>query len=229
MHSVSAFLFWLFASMPAMAGGVGDLSTEEAAMGVKQALIQGAEAAVRKLGVENGFLDNPNVKISLPAYLQKAEGAMRVLGKAKYADGLIVAMNHAAEAASAEVGPLLKEAVEKLSIEDPGALLTGGDDEATRYFSDASREALSQAFLPIVKNATDQAGVLKKYNDFAGKAAKFGLIGERHAHIENHVAQQTLDGLYLIMAEEERTIRHDPSSQPNQLLQNVFGLLKQGQ
>lgn len=223
MHSVIVFSVWLFASMPVVAGGGEELSTEEAAAGVKQTLFEGVEAAVRKLGVENGFMDNPKVKIVLPAHLQKAEAAMRTLGKAKYADRLIAAMNHAAEAASAEAGPLLKEAVEKLSIEEPQALLAGEDDEATRYFSDASREALSQALLPIVKNATDQAGLLKKYNDFAGKAAKFGLIGEKHAHIENHVAQKMLDGFYLIMAEEEYSIRRDPSRQNSELLQRAFG------
>ncbi len=229
MHSVIVFLVCLFASMPVAAGEAGNLSAEEAVEGVKQALFQGAESAVQKLGVENGFLDNPKVKITLPPYLQKAEAAMRTFGKAKYADRLIAAMNHAAEAASAEAGPLLKEAVDKLSIDEPRALLAGEDDEATRYFSDASREALSQALLPIVKNATDQAGLLKKYNDFAGKAAKFGLVGEKHAHIENHVAEKMLDGLYLIMAEEEQGIRHDPSSQSNELLQSVFGSLQHPQ
>lgn len=229
MHSVIVFLVWLFASMPVAAGDAGNRSAEEAVQGVKQALFQGAESAVQKLGVENGFLGNPRVKIMLPAYLQKAEAAMRTLGKAKYADRLIAAMNHAAEAASAEAGPLLKEAVDRLSIDEPRALLAGEDDEVTRYFSDASREALTQALLPIVKNATDQAGLLKKYNDFAGKAAKFGLVGEKHAHIENHVAEKMLDGLYLIMAEEEQSIRHDPSSQSNELLQSVFGPLLHAQ
>ena len=229
MHSVIVFLVWLFASMPVAAGEAGNLSAEEAVEAVKQALFQGAESAVQKLGVENGFLDNPRVKITLPAYLQKAEAAMRTLGKAKYADRLIAAMNHAAEISSAKAGPLLKEAVDRLSIDEPQALLAGEDDEATRYFSNASREALAQALLPIVKNATDQAGLLKKYNDFAGKAAKFGLLGEKHAHIENHVAEKMLDGLYLIMAEEEQSIRHDPSTQSNELLQSVFGPLLHAQ
>lgn len=229
MRSVIVFSMWLLVSTPVLAGGLDDLSAEEATRGVKQALVQSAETAVEKLGVANGFLDNPKVKILLPGSLQKAEGVMRTLGGAKYADGLIVAMNRAAETAAADIGPLLRDAVETLSIEDPYELLFNGDDAAIRYFSDASRETLSQAFLPIVKNATDETGLLKKYNDFAGKAAKFGLVAEKHAHIENYVTQKMLDGLYLIMAEEERAIRRDPASQANLLLRNVFGSLKQGQ
>ena len=113
-----------------------------------------------------------------------------------------------------------------MSVEDAGKIITGGDDAATQYFRNATSEALAQRFLPIVKNATDQAGVLKKYNEFAGKGAKFGLIAEKDANIENYVTHEALDGLYLMMAEEERAIRGNPTGQTKEL-QSVFGALKQ--
>lgn len=226
MRIITVFFVWFCVSISACATGSDLLSDEDTAGGLKQALTQSANIAVDKLGVENGFLENPKVKIPLPGSLQKVEGLMRTLGMSKYADGLIVTMNRAAEAAAAEAEPLLVDAVQEMSVGDAKAILTGGNDAATQYFRNTTSEALTQKFLPIVKNATDKAGLAKKYNEFAGKGAKFGLVAEKNANIENYVTQKTLDGLYLMMAEEERAIRNDPMGQGSKLLQQVFGSVK---
>jgi hypothetical protein len=226
MRTITAFFVWLFVSMPALATGISALSEEDTADGLKQALTQGASVAVEKLGVANGFLENPKVKIPLPGTLQKVEGVMRTLGMGKYADGLIVTMNRAAETAAAEAKPLMVDAVKKMSVEDAKKILTGSDDSATQYFRETTSEELAQKFLPIVKKATDQVGLAKKYNDFAGKGVKLGLVAEKDANIENYVTQKTLNGLYLMMAEEERLIRNDPMGQASQLLQKVFATVK---
>lgn len=226
MRIITVFFVWFCVSISACATGNALVSDEDTAYGLKQALTQSAEVAVDKLGVENGFLQNPKVKIPLPGSLQKVEGLMRTLGMSKYADGLIVTMNRAAEAAAAEAEPLLVDAVQEMSVDDARAILTGGNDAATQYFRNTTSEALTQKFLPIVKNATDKAGLAKKYNEFAGKGAKFGLVAEKNANIENYVTQKTLDGLYLMMAEEERAIRNDPMGQGSKLLQQVFGSVK---
>jgi Protein of unknown function (DUF4197) len=226
MRTITAFFVWFFVSMPAMAMGIGALSDEDVAAGLKQALTQGASVAVDKLGIANGFLENPKVKIPLPGPLQKVEGIMRTLGMGKYAEGLIVTMNRAAETAAAEAKPLLLDAVKSMSVEDAKKILTGSDDSATRYFRETTSEELAQKFLPIVKKATDQVELAKKYNEFAGKGKKFGLTAEKGANLESYVTQKALDGLYLMMAEEERAIRNDPLGQSSKLLQQVFGTLK---
>ncbi|HJT51757.1 MAG TPA: DUF4197 domain-containing protein [Nitrosospira sp.] len=226
MRIVPAIVVWLFASMPTLAGGSDEVSDEAVADGLKQVLTQSASAAVEKLGVPNGFLGNPKVKIPLPGALQKAEGVMRSFGINKYADGLITTMNRAAETATAEAGPLLLDAVQQLSAEDARKILRGGNDAATGHFRSSASDELYQKFLPVVKSATDQAGVAKKYNEFAGKGAKFGLVGEKYANIENYVTQKTLDGIYLLMAEEERAIRENPA-QGGPIVESVSGLLKQ--
>ena len=226
MRSITAFLVWFFISMPAMAMGIGTLLDEEVTDGLKQALTQSASTAVDKLGVANGFLENPKVRIPLPGPLQKVEGVMRTLGMGKYAEGLIVTMNRAAETASAEAKPLLVDAVKSMSVEDAKKILAGGDDSATQYFRETTSEELAQKFLPIVKKATDEIGMAKKYNEFAGKGAKFGLTAEKGGNIESYVTQKALEGLYLMMAEEERAIRSDPGGQSSKLLQKVFGTLK---
>lgn len=221
MRAIAAFFVLL--SMPAFAAGTDALSEEDAIVGLKQALAQSINAAVDKLAVTNGFLENPKVRIPLPGALQKVEKPMRSLGMSKYADGLIVAMNRAAETAAAEAGPPMMDALKKMSMEDAKKILVGDDDAATEYFRSNTSEELAQKFLPIVKNATDQAGLLKKYNDFAGKGAKFGLVPEKQANIESYVTQKTLDGLYTMMAEEESRIRNNPMDQGSKLLQEVFG------
>ncbi len=226
MRTTAVFFIWFFVSMPVFATEINALSAEDATDGLKQALTQGASAAVEKLGVANGFLENPKVKIPLPGALRKAEKTMRNFGMSKYADGLIVAMNRAAETAASEAKPLLVNAVEKMSMEDTKKILTGGDDAATQYFRSTTSEEMAQKFLPIVKNAIDQVDLAKKYNEFAGKGAKFGLVAEKDANIERYVTQKTLDGLYTMMAEEERLIRDDPMGQGGKLLQKVFGSLK---
>ena len=134
-------------------------------------------------------------------------------------------MNRAAEMAVAEGKPLLLEAMEKMPVEDAAKIVGSDNDAATQYFRNATSEALAEKFLPIVKNATDQAGVLKKYNEFADKGVKFGLIAEKDANIENYVTQKTMDGLYLVMAEEERAIRTNLMGQTKEL-QSIFGALK---
>jgi len=226
MRIIPAIVTCFFVSIPVSAAASDTLADEEATDGLKQALTLSVNAAIDTLGVPNGFLHHPKAKIPLPLSLQKAEGLMRSVGMNKHADGLIAAMNHAAETAAAEGRALLIDAVRDMPVDDAKAILAEGDDGATRYFRNTSSDSLSDQFLPLVKKATEQAGVLKKYNDFAGKGAKLGLISEKHANIENHVTQKTLDGIYLLMAEKEQAIRDNPAEQDSELVRRVFGTLK---
>jgi hypothetical protein len=225
MRTIAGFVWFLFCTS-AFAAETEALSQKDIMEGLKQALTQSARAAVDKLGVADGFLGNPKVKIPLPGALQKVEGVMRTLGMSKHPDNLIVAMNRAAEKATAEAAPLMVDAVENMPLEDAGKILAGSDDAATQYFRSTMSEELAQKFLPVVKEATSQVGLMKKYNDFAGKGVKLGVVAEKDAQIENYVTQKALEGLFLIMAEEERAIRNDPGAQADALLQKVFGSVK---
>jgi hypothetical protein len=226
MRTIAVILVWCLVSMPAFAAGIDALSDEEVVDGLKQALTQSVNAAVDRLGVANGFLENPKVKIPLPGALQKVEGVMRTLGASKHVDGLIVTMNRVAEVAAAEARMLMVDSVEKMPVENVRKILDDGGDAATRYFRTVTSEELAQEFPAIVKNATSQVDLAKKYNDFVRKGGKFGVVAEKYANIEGYVAQKTLDGIYLMMAEEERIIRQDPMGQDNRTLQKVFGSLK---
>lgn len=197
----------------------------EAVAGLKAALERGSQQAVAKLGKADGFLGNPQVKIPLPDSLARAERLMRRVGAGRYADEVIVAMNRAAEAAVPEARALFLESIRKMTVQDAKAILTGGETAGTDYFRRTTRTPLHQRFLPIVKRATARVKLAQKYNQYADRGARLGLVKEEHADLDRYVTQKALDGLYFMVAEEEKKIRKDPVGTGKSILRKVFGAL----
>lgn len=195
----------------------------EAATGVRALLERGATAAVSLLGRKDGFLGNPKVRIPLPGVLEDAARLLKATGQQDRVDELVVAMNRAAEQAVPEAKPLLVDAVRSMSVEDARKLVTGGDDSVTRFFSSKTRKPLTEKFLPIVTRATENVALAEKYNAVAGRVSSFGLLNREDANIQRYVTGKSLDGLYLMIAEEERKIRSDPISAGSDILRRVFG------
>jgi hypothetical protein len=214
----------VFAAASAHAELAG-LTSKDTSAGLKEALTRGAEFAVAELGKENGFLGNDKVRIGLPGSLQKIEGMARKLGLAKQTDELINTMNHAAESAVVEARPLLMDAVKKMSVKDATSILTGPPDAATQYFRNATGEQLATKFAPIVKKATAKVQLADKFNAYASKAAKFNLIDEKDANLDGYVTGKAIDGLFIMIAEQEKQIRQDPIGTGSKLLSKVFGAL----
>jgi hypothetical protein len=202
------------------------LSESEAASGIRVALEKGAVAAVQLLGRTDGFLRNDKVRIPLPGYLNDAARFLRAAGQGRRIDELETAMNRAAEAAVPEAKSLLVGAVKSMSVEDARQILGGGDDAATQFFARKTREPLSVKFLPIVTRATQKVKLADKYNAVAGKASAMGLIREQDANVQQYVTGKALDGLYLMIAEEERKIRQDPIGTGSAILKRVFGSIR---
>ena len=207
------------------AGALDAISTGDASAGVKEALNKGADYAVASLGRNGGFLGNDKVKIPLPGYLQKAESALRMFGMGKQADQLVETMNHAAENAVAVAKPVLVESIRKMSVQDAKGILTGGEDSVTQYFKRTSTEQLTAKFMPIVKKETGKLQLAEQYNKFAGKAASAGLIEQKDADIDSYVTQKAMDGLFLMIAEEEKKLRANPVAAGSAVLKKVFGAL----
>lgn len=217
----------LACSAAAHAVSLADLSNKDAVAGLKEALTRSAGSAVGKLGKVDGFLGNPQVKIPLPDSLQQVDKLLRTFGQGRYADELVVTMNRAAEAAVPQAKALLIQAVKQMSVQDAKNILTGGDTAATDYFRSKTAQPLAVKFLPIVQKATARLQLAQKYDQFAGKASRFGLVDQNQANIEQYVTQKALDGLYLMMAQEEKAIRADPVGQGSKLLSKVFGAIGQ--
>ena len=222
---VTLTLTFTLALSQARAISLSDLNNKDAATGLKEALTKGSQIAVQKLGVENGFFGNDKVKIPLPESLQKVESLMRSMGMSKQADELLLRMNRAAEAAVPEARALLVNSVKQMSVEDAKGILTGGNDAATQYFKRTTAEPLAGKFLPIVKKAMEKVKLAEAYNTYADRGAKFGLVKTEDARIENYITRKTLDGLYSMIAEEEKAIRADPVGQTSNILKKVFGAI----
>lgn len=225
MRIITACLVGIIISSHVLALDLSSLSNKDAVGGLKDALTQSSAVAVAKLGAANGFLGNDKVKIPLPDPLKRIEGGMRLLGMQQQADELVIAMNRAAEQAVPEAKTLLVSAVKNMSVQDAKGILTGGDTAATEYFRKTTSEQLTKKFLPIVTRATTKVGLAEKYNNLAGKGAQLGLVDAKQAKIENYVTQKTLDGLFLMIAEQESAIRKDPVGSATGMAQKVFGLI----
>ena len=207
-------------------GDLAGVSNNDASAGLKTALEKGALAAVALLGKTDGFFGNDKVRIPLPGYLNDVAGLLKNLGQGKRLDELTLSLNRAAEAAVPMGKTLLVDAVKNMSVTDAKSILSGGETSVTTFFADKTRAPLGVRFLPIVTKATEKVGLLSKYNEFAGKAAGLGLVKKEDANIQQYVTGKSLDGLYLIIGEEEKKIRRDPVGTGSAILKKVFGAMK---
>jgi len=210
----------------AISARAGGITESDAAQGIRAALERGAVAAVGLLGRDGGFLNNAKVRIELPGYLHEAAKILKYTGQQRRVDELVTAMNRAAEAAVPAAKTMLVNAVKSMSVEDGKQILTGGDNSATQFFSNKTRAPLSVQFLPIVTKATEKVSLADKYNKVAGQVASLGLVSKDEANIQSYITGKALDGLYLIIGEEERKIRQDPIGTGSAILKKVFGSLR---
>ena len=211
------------ASRAARALSWGDISNQDAVAGLKSALNSSTLKAVEKLAIKGGFWNNAKVKIPLPGYLEDVRGMMNAIGMRKQAEELQMAMNRAAENAVGEAKPIFVNAIKSMSVQDAKGIISGGQDSGTQYFKGKTADALRTKFLPVVKKATERVGLAQKYNDIAAKGASLGIVKGDQKTVETFVTQKALDGLYLMMADEEKAIRADPVGRGTDIVKKVFG------
>lgn len=205
-------------------GAAGTLSNEDMVAGLKEALGQGTQFAVDQLGRDGGFLDNARVRIPMPKSLAWVEKSLRVLHQDRLADEFVASMNHAAERAVPEAASIFGDAIRQMSLEDARGILSGPDDAATQYFRRTTSAALTRKLRPIVEQATARAGVTASYKNMMSKAGGLtSLLSQDATDLDGYVTDKTLDGLFLMVAEEEKRIRENPLARSSELLRKVFG------
>ncbi len=205
------------------------IDQHEAAQGLKQALEIGARKAVELASQKNGFLGNNLIRIPLPKNIRAAGKTLRRIGLGKTVDQFDVAMNRAAEQASAKAMPILVDAVKGLTIDDALSILRGGDTAATDLLRKKTAPQLRTAFRPIIAAAMDQTGVTRRYQQLMDQAGPLlQLTGQKQQPLDDYVTDETLDGLFTLIAEQETKIRKDPVARTTDLLRKVFGSLTKG-
>jgi hypothetical protein len=215
------------------ASSVAGLSQDQMVGGLKEALGKGVEHAVSSLGHDGGFLTNLDVKIPLPDKLQKVESVLRMAGQGQMVDDFISSMNHAAEQAVPVAAGVFGDAIQQMSIADAQGILTGPDDSATQYFRRTTQTNLQAQFYPIVQKATDSVGVTARYKEMMDKftaansvSSFFGggsVVSLDATDIDAYVTGKALDGLFKMVAAEEKDIRANPLARTSDLLKTVFG------
>ena len=223
---LSTLLAGLALAASAFANPLDALTEKEAGGGLKAALEAGSVAAVGKLGVEGGFMNNDAVRIKLPRVLEKARPILEMTGHGEQLEELETAMNRAAEQAVPLAKPLLVNAVKSMTLSDAKTILTGGETSVTDFFKEKTAAPLAVKFKPIVKGVTDRSKLSGQFNSAMAQATKFGLASEEQASVESYVTQRALDGLFLMIGEEEKKIRENPISYGSKAISKVFGLLK---
>lgn len=198
------------------------LDAQTIAAGLKQALEHGTQRAVGTLGQVNGYLKNPPVHIPVPDQLQRAESLLRRVGAGKYADQFVTSLNRAAEAAAPKAKAIFLDVIRGMTIQDAVGILRGPDDATTQYFRRHAQARLTAAFQPVVARATNEVGVTAYYKRFVQKAAATGLVDTRGLDLDHYVTRKALDGLFYMIAQEEKRIREDPVARTTELLRKVF-------
>jgi hypothetical protein len=192
--------------------------------GLKEALSVSTEKAVRSVSKEDGFYKNPMIKITVPKKLQTVAGLMKKLGFEETIRDFELSMNRAAEKAAPKATSLFVKAIKQMTIEDAGKILNGGDTAATQYFSEKTTEDLYQLFKPIVSESMNKVGVAKSYKDIEEKYSSLSQFAKTDSlDLDDYVTRRGLDGLFYMMAEEEKKIRNNPVDRTTELLKTVFG------
>jgi hypothetical protein len=201
----------------------GGLSESRVADGLKEALRIGTDHAVLRTGKQDGYFSNPLIKILLPDSLQTVEQGLRVAGFGPQIDELVLSMNRAAEKAAPKAKEIFVDAITSMTIDDATKILNGGDTSATDFFKRKTSTSLYKEFRPIVDNTMQQVGTVQKYNEVLGGVNRLPFMKAEKLDVGHYVTNEALDGLFLIVAEEERNIRKNPAARVTDLLKDVFG------
>lgn len=204
-----------------VSGGVP--GEEKSAAGLKEALRIGAGNAVNSTGKVDGYFRNEAIKILMPKQLQSLEKGLRAVGYGPQVDEFVLSMNRAAERAAPQARDIFVGAIGRMTFTDAGQILTGGETAATDYFKAKTSDELTAAFRPVVEKTMNETGVTRQYKALVSRFEAIPFAKSQSFDIDRYVVSRALDGLFSVLADEERKIRKDPAARVTGLLRDVFG------
>ena len=201
-----------------------NLSNGDIVAGLKEALEVGTTNTVDLTGKVDGYFANAAIKILLPSQFQKVEQGLRLIGQGQKVDELVLGMNRAAEKAAPAAKDIFWGAIKQMSFDDARQILAGGDTAATEYFRAKTTDTLTAAFRPVVDDTMKQVGVVQQYDQLVGAYKSVPFASSLPSvDIQAYVVGKALDGLFLVLGEQEKKIRTNPAAQVTDLLKKVFG------
>ena len=199
------------------------LTADQVASGLKEALEKGVTTGTQKVGKVDGYFKNPKIKIPFPPDVQKVENTLRDLGMGSEVDRFVKTLNRGAEQAAKEAKPVFVSAIKQMTINDAWDILKGDNKQAaTNYLKRTTSSELRVKFRPIVKKALDNTNATKYYGDIVRRYNQIPLIDKVDPDLEEYATQKAMDGLFLMIAQEEKKIRANPAARTTDLLKKVF-------
>ncbi len=198
-------------------------SESEINQGIKEALRVGITNAVNKSSKKDGFYGNPLIRIPFPPEAERAAKTLRDLGMDKVVDDFVETLNHGAEQASAKATPIFVDAITSMTLQDVYGIWRGDQDAATQFLKAKTNNQLKAAFRPVINEALNQVEITRYWSPIASTYNKIPFVKPVNPDLTDYVMQETLDGLYLLMAQEEAKIREDPAARVSAILKRVFG------
>jgi RNA binding exosome subunit len=202
--------------------GGGGIDTNTVVAGLKEALSVGAKNGTAKVSKVDGYLGNPFIRIPVPENVQKIEKTLRKVGLDKEVDKFIVSMNRAAEKAGPQALSFFVDAVKQMTIPDAMNILRGNDTAATDFLKSKTYKRIYDVFKPVVTNAMNDVGVTRAFKELMDKARTIPLLKQEAVDLDHYVTSKALDGLFVVVGQEEKKIRKDPKARVTELLRTVF-------
>jgi hypothetical protein len=199
------------------------LSEDDAARGIKEALEKGTNSGVEIVSKVDGYFGDPQIKIPFPPDAQVIESKLRAIGLGDKVDEVILTINRAAEDAAKEAKPIFVAAIRNMSIRDAINIVKGEEDAATQYLKKNTSVELNAKFQPVIKNSLDKVNATKHWEEVITTYNKIPFVKKMNPDLTAYVTQKAIDGLFVMIAKEEKKIREDPMARTTELLKKVFG------
>jgi len=213
-------------------GGINDVldsqsgpTTAEVGSGLKEALINGITNGANRASKVDGYFKNPSIKIPFPEDVRVVEEKLRQIGLGKEVDKFVLTLNRGAEEAAKEAVPIFVSAIKSMTIEDAWGILKGEEDAATQYLKRTTQDQLKAKFSPVISSALNKVNATKYYGDIINTNNKVPFVEKVNPDLNEYATQKAIDGLFLLVADEEKLIREDPVARTSDLLKKVFGQL----
>lgn len=199
------------------------LTTAEVANGLKEALIKGISKGSDLVSQVDGYFKNPEIKIPFPPEVKKVEDRLRQIGLGSEVDKFVMTLNRGAEDAAREAKPIFIEAIRAMTIEDAWAILRGEDNAATQYLRRTTSGSLKEKFKPVIQNSLNKVNATKYYGEIVTRYNQIPLVQKVNPDLDDYATDEAIEGLFLMIAKEEKNIRENPVARTTELLKKVFG------